>query len=308
MKYSEQIHKIDLGDVGRRLRLAPEEVVLAAEKRYHERVDAVSRACVARAARVILLCGPSAAGKTTSSIRLQTHLRSMGLGVNRISLDNFYHPRERMPYWEDGAVNYESIECLDIALFARLVDELFEQGTAAFPIFDFKTGGNTRSFTLRHGDGDVLIVEGLHALNPAVAQAFQGLKCLQVYISTHADFCSGGDVLLPAKLLRLCRRMLRDVRHRNTDINATMRMWKYIRMGEERYIHPFRDGADFKIDTAHCYEPFLYSRAITESIESAVIDEDNRPLAETLYRCCRVLPPLSEALIPETSLIQEFIG
>ena len=230
------------------------------------------------------------------------------MGVNRISLDNFYHPRDQMPFWEDGAVNYESIECLDIALFEKLVRELFEQGTAAFPIFDFKTGAQTQSFTLRHGDGDVLIVEGLHALNPAVAQAFQGLECLRVYISTHTDFCSDGNVLLPAKLLRLCRRMLRDVRHRNTDINATMRMWKYIRMGEERYIHPFRDDADFKIDTAHCYEPFLYSRAITGSLESAAIDDENRSLAETLYGCCRGLPPVSEALIPKTSLIQEFIG
>lgn len=308
MKYSEQIHKIDLNAVGEQLRRAPEDVVLAAEERYHERVDAVSRACVERGARVILLCGPSAAGKTTSSVRLQARLRSMGRGVNRISLDNFYFPRDRMPRWEDGAVNYESIECLDIGLFTRLAGELLERGTAVFPVFDFKAGGQTRSFTLRHGEGDVLVVEGLHALNPMVAESFHGLECLRVYISTHTDFCSAGDVLLPAKLLRLCRRMLRDVRHRNTDVNATMRMWKYIRMGEERYIHPFRDGADFKIDTAHCYEPFLYGRAITESLESAAIDDDNRPLAETLYRCCGSLPALSEALIPKTSLIQEFIN
>lgn len=308
MKYSEQIHKIDLNVVSGQLRRAPEDVVLAAEKHYHERLDEVSRACVERGARVLLLCGPSAAGKTTSSVRLQAHLRSLGCGVNRISLDNFYYPRDRMPRWEDGAVNYESIECLDVGLFTRLVGELLEQGTAAFPVFDFKAGGQTRSFTLQHGDGDVLIIEGLHALNPVVAEAFHGLACLRVYISTHTDFCSGGDVLLPAKLLRLCRRMLRDVRHRNTDVNATMQMWKYIRMGEERYIHPFRDDADFKIDTAHCYEPSLYSRAIIESLENTEIGGEHRPLAEMLYRCCNSLPALSEALIPKTSLIQEFIG
>ncbi|MBR7136868.1 MAG: hypothetical protein IKC99_02315 [Clostridia bacterium] len=307
MHYSEHKNCISLPAVAALLASDPLAVIGAAEENYHANIDAVASACLKRDCDVILLCGPSAAGKTTTSDRLLRRLAAAGKRVARISLDDFYLPNSKMPYWEDGTINFESIDCLDIALFSRLCKTLHTEGRAEFPVFDFKTGGNAEPFVIEHRAGDVLIVEGLHALNPLVAAAFSENRCLRVYISTHSDFCADGEVVLPAKLLRLARRMLRDVTHRNTDANETVGMWRYIRMGEERYIHPHRETADFKIDTAHAYEPFLYGYQLAEALKNHPLGEEYAEIAAVFARLYD-LPPIAEERIPKDSLIQEFIG
>ena len=153
-----------------------------------------------------------------------------------------------------GLENLESIEGLDSScLWSR--NPAVQRAGAHSPyliyILRYK-----KTFTLNYCEGDILIIEGIHALNPAIYEVVKHKHCCRLYISTHSNFVSGGEILLPARNLRLVRRLLRDYKHRGASLNATLNFWKYIKMGEELYIYPFRQYADFHIDTAHRYEPF----------------------------------------------------
>ena len=225
LDYGKQKNRFDLTEMGDKIRQTPAEAVSQAEAAYHSAVDEVCTVCRQRQTDVILLCGPSASGKTTSAKRIQTQLQKMGQSAAHISLDDFYRPHSEMPFWPDGARNFESPECLDLKRFAACVQTLLQTGEADSPIYDFKEIRGDQTVRLTYRPGDVLIVEGLHALNPAVADAFLGRKILRVYVSTHTDFCANGEICLPAKDLRLCRRMLRDVRHRNACVCEPLTLW-----------------------------------------------------------------------------------
>jgi uridine kinase len=308
MKFSEKLNKIDADAVARRLAESVSDTVAADERKYEDEIDAVRDHCIKNSVEVVLLCGPSAAGKTTTSKILEREFRELGHPVNRISLDNFYRPKSEMPLWEDGTVNLESIEGLNIPLFAELVNKLFRDGRCDFPVFDFVTGRPTKKFTLSHFPGSVLIVEGIHALNPEIYEIIAGRSCCRLYISTHSDFVRNGEVVLPAAHLRLMRRSLRDYRHRGASLGATLDLWKYIRKGEDLYIHPFRKYADFHIDTAHSYEPFLYALPMADMISRSDCDKKHRELLASLLESARQFSPLPYDVVPPGSLIREFIS
>ncbi len=286
----------------------PQEVVQAAEDRYRQGIATVCKTCTAQNKTVILLCGPSAAGKTTTSERLRSYFQSQGHQVDRISLDDFYLPASQVPCWEDGSPNFETVESLDIPRYTELMEILSKTGRASFPIFDFKDTTAKKTYTIEQKEGDVLIIEGLHALNPLISAPLDPEKVYRVYISTHTDFFAEGKVVLPAKLLRLCRRLLRDSRHRNADAEETMQMWRHIRKGEELYIHPFRNLSDIHINTAHEYEPFLYRDRLLADLQDANLSPRGEETKKLLCDMVRDIPSLSEEIVPKDSLLQEFIS
>lgn len=307
-KNSRPFDTVELSQWGRMIEQTPEAAVQQAENVYRDALHVVAQTCMQREASVILLCGPSAGGKTTTAQRIQAQLQRLGAQAVRVSLDDFYRPHDQMPRWEDGMTNYESVECLDIPCYEACIRSLLQTGTAQLPVYRFQDDAFRQTRELRCPADSILIVEGLHALNPAVATVFNDRRLLRVYLSTHTNFCKQGKVCLPAKSLRLCRRMLRDIRHRHTEADETLSLWKYVRLGEERYIHPFRHTADCHINTAHAYEPFLYAQALTESLQHGSISTENRAMADQLLESCAGLPQLQNEWIPKTSLIQEFIG
>ena len=205
--------------------------------------------------------------------------------------------------------NLESIEGLDLELFAELVTRLFEAGRCTFPIFDFISSDTKKTFTLNYCEGDILIIEGIHALNPAIYEVVKHKHCCRLYISTHSNFVSGGEILLPARNLRLVRRLLRDYKHRGASLNATLNFWKYIKMGEELYIYPFRQYADFHIDTAHRYEPFLYCGPLETLIKNSEYDKKHEALVSSLLKSVSYFKQIQipYSAVPQGSLIQEFI-
>lgn len=308
MENRRPLETVELPEWGRLIAQTPEAAVQQAETAYGDAVAAVARTCLERSASVILLCGPSAGGKTTTAQRIRAELQRLGAEAVRVSLDDFYRPHDQMPRWEDGTTDYESVECLDIPCYESCMQSLLQTGTAQLPVYHFQDEASRMTRALCCTADSILIVEGLHALNPSLSAVFEGRTILRVYLSTHTNFCRQGTVCLPAKSLRLCRRMLRDIRHRHTEADETLSLWKYVRMGEERYIHPFRHTADCYINTAHAYEPFLYAEALTESLQHDTLSAENRAMADQLLAGCADLPRLGSEWIPKTSLIQEFIG
>lgn len=309
MKYSPIRAKVNAQEVGAQLRQRPEEVIAQAEAVYYEKLCGVCDAAIRDNKSIILVTGPSASGKTTSAKRIAAILQSRGKKVTRISLDNFYRNKDNLPRWEDGYQNYESVEGLDIACFDEAMSNLLTKGEAVFPIFDFSRGQRSeRTFTLRFNEESFLIIEGIHALNPVLFNVLKNYSAMKVYISVHSEIVAeNGELIFSARDLRLSRRILRDFHCRSTSALGTLKMWKYVLKGEELYIFPFRENADIHIDSLHAYEPFLYHDGLEEMMRAV------GPDAPYYKKACRLLSanqhffPIPGALIPASSLIQEFI-
>lgn len=309
MKYSPLRPKINAAEVGARLRKQPEEVIAQAEAAYHEKLCVICDAAIQEDKSIILVTGPSASGKTTSAKRIGAILESRGKKVTRISLDNFYRNKDTLPRWEDGYQNYESVEGLDIACFDSVMSKLLTEGEATFPIFDFALGQRSeRSFTLRFDEKSFLIIEGIHALNPVLFNVLKDYPAMKVYISVHSEIVDGnGELVFSARDLRLCRRILRDFHCRSTSAQGTLKMWKYVLKGENLYIFPFREHADIHIDSLHAYEPFLYHEGLEKMMRSIDPESPYFKKADRLLAANQYFFPIPGSMIPDSSLIQEFI-
>lgn len=309
MKYSPIRGKVNAEEVGAKLREHPEKLIAQAEAVYHQKLCDVCDTAINGHHYIILVTGPSASGKTTSAKRIASILESRGKKVNRISLDNFYQNKENLPRWEDGYQNYESVEGLDIQCFDSVMSELLTKGSAVFPIFDFSMGRRSpKTFTLEFDEKSFLIIEGIHALNPVLFNVLKDYPAMKVYISVHSEIVNGsGDVIFSARDLRLCRRILRDFHCRSTSAEGTLKMWKYVLKGEKLYIFPFREHADLHIDSIHAYEPFLYHNGLKKMMDAIPPDNDYFEKASRLLTANHNFFPIPGSMIPESSLIQEFI-
>ena len=299
----------------------PGTVIRLAEERYSKEVDEVCGELLAQNKSVLLLCGPTSAGKTTTSARLLAGFAALGKKAEVISLDDFYRPQPQLPLWPDGEIDYESIEGLDLDAYGDIVSRLISTGHALMGAHDFLNDSKGAPRELSYDGDTVLIIEGLHALNPVVAAPFPKDRVYRLYISPHSDFTDGeGRVLITARQLRLTRRMVRDYHSRGASAAITMKMWRYILKGEEEYIHPFRELADRHINTTHAYEPFLYAPALERiakqpcppNMRTGILKNESdldtfKPALEELFGVYRELPPLSPSLLPESSLIHEVI-
>lgn len=308
MRYQSKIEQIDMYLLGLAAAEDAKRLVGTAEQSFHRRILEICDIVIQEERHVILVTGPSASGKTTTAQKLGDELRRRGKRVNSISLDNFYVDAHKLPKWRDGYQNYESIESLDLTHFEQKMTELLTCGKADFPIFDFSLSVRTQQTVALTFDAQTyLIIEGIHALNPLISDCVKSLASIKIYISVHSEFASGGQTILSARDLRLMRRILRDFTHRSKTAEETFRMWEYVLMGEELYIRPFRKYADLHLDSVHSYEPYLYYSDMLRALGSAAPGSPYLETFERLKASIQPFFPIGRELIPESSLIQEFI-
>lgn len=269
-RYQEKMEKIAATRIEEQLHKDPGRLFAQEEAIFDGKIQEVCEAVIQRKTTVILLAGPSASGKTTTAKKLTAQLIARGKKAQRISLDNFYKSREELPFWKDGSKNFESIHGLDTEYFHHLMRQLWEEKGADFPLFDFHTGTRRdKTFRVEYTPDTFLIFEGIHALNPLFFAAMDGHPCTGIYVSVHSDFVTEeGQVLLPARQLRLARRVIRDLTSRGSSVENTLSMWNKVLKGERLYIQPYRKAANVHINTTHAFEPFLYR----EKIEAAMAD------------------------------------
>lgn len=309
MKYTPIMEKIDLPARAELLQWDPKALVASEEKAFHKRVVDVYLRAEDEGSQVILLSGPTSSGKTTASRILSEGLGRGGHKACRISLDDFYKDRRYTPTWEDGQKNFETIDGLDLDTLGECMEDLITKGHTKVPIFDFASGTRsplTRDLTF--DEHTCLIFEGLHALNPRIAPLVEKFRILRLYISVHSDYVDGeGRVLLAARELRLLRRLLRDRVRRNTGAEETLRLWDYVLRGENLYMQPYRPLADMHINSAHGYEPFLYSKEGSAMLREIPPTDPHKEAVDKILAALDGLPSLDWDLVPRTSLIQEFI-
>ncbi len=280
------------------------------EKRIVQIADSISgRVTGERPLRLILISGPSSSGKTTFSKRLSIQLMANGLMPYPISLDNYFVDRAHTPRDEHGAYDYESLYALDLDLFSRHLRALLGGETVELPTYNFVTGEREyRGEKLRLADKMVLILEGIHALNPELTASIPEDQKFKVYVSALTTMSLDDHNWIPTTDTRLLRRIIRDYNYRGCSALDTIARWPGVRAGEEKWIFPYQENADAMFNSALLFE-FAILRRYAEPILMTV--PQNKPQyaeASRLLNFLRYFVPIEERELPRTSLMREFVG
>lgn len=262
--------------------------------------------------RIVMMSGPSSSGKTSSSLRIAQQLRVLGLTPKVIELDNYFVNREQTPLDENGEKDYECLGAMDVAFLNEQLNDLLSGKEIEIPKFDFKEGARIPSGkTMTLGENEILCMEGIHALNPALTPAVDQSKIFRVYISALTALPGGEKTHYTTTDKRLLRRIVRDNRTRGISPEDTLLRWASVRRGEENYIFPFEDNADVVFNSSTLYDvPLLkyYAEPLLYGIsESSQAYGKATSLLEFLTRVV-ALKPNEIAAIPPTSIMREFIG
>ena len=261
--------------------------------------------------KIVFIAGPSSSGKTSTSKRLALQCRILGMNPKVIELDNYFVERENTPLDENGEYDFECLGAMDLALLGRQLNELLEGKVVEIPRFDFKEGKKyfEGNFMQLH-EKDILIMEGIHALNPAMIPSVDPSKVFRVYASALTSLSIDENNNISTSDNRMLRRMVRDNRTRGVLPENTLMRWQSVRRGENRNIFPFQENADAVFNSAHIFElPVLkyYAEPLLRRIapSSPAYAEASRMLKFLDYIVA--LSPAEIAVIPPTSILREFI-
>lgn len=289
------------------------QVIQIAEGFHEKRIAQIADAIAARAStvRVVLVAGPSASGKTTFIQRLGIQLRVNGIQPVGLSLDNYFVDRAHTPPGEDGQPDYEALEALDLALLNTHLAALLAGEAVHIPRYDFTLGRRVapdRWPRLQLAPHQVLLIEGIHALNPRLTAAIPQDSAYKVFISALTQLTLDDHNRIFTSDARLLRRIVRDRLFRGHPATQTLKMWPAVRRGEVRWIFPFQEGADVLFNSALVYEPAV----LKVYAERFLLEVPREHLAYTeAYRLLKFLAwfvPVFQDDVPHTSLLREFIG
>lgn len=277
------------------------------EKRFSQIADMICE----RGAKAVMLAGPSSSGKTTSANRLATQLRGHGKMPILMSLDDYYIDRDKIAPGPDGKLDLEHINTIDTILFGKHLKSLFEGEEVELPRFNFKTGKREWvGHTLRLGEDSVIIVEGLHGLNPVLLpEDLDKSLVFKVYVSPLLPLNLDDHNRIPSSYLRLLRRTVRDFETRGASVQRTLSMWDSVRRGEERWIFPFQENADVIFNSSTLYELAVLKKHIFPLLTAIQPDDE---CYDQVRAMVKILNYIYEAdvddEIPPTSIVREFIG
>lgn len=300
----------EVSDLNRRAAADAQKFIDSGERAFSRRLNGLVHVLYQRRndLQIVLLTGPSASGKTTTAQMICEKLHRKGVTSSVVSLDNFYKNREDIPKAPDGRPDLETVHALDIRKINYCFKKLVTKGEAEFPIFDFLTDRRrAETIHVKAGPGELVIVEGIHALNPAIRTIGDEDRYYKVYISPRRPFCDGENEIISPSRLRLLRRMLRDYERRGATVQQTLAMWDQVRDGERKYIFPMLGTEDYFVETTHCYEPLLYKEELMELLET--VDENDPWYTKTaeLKASLRPFGTVSSKLLPPRTLMREFI-
>lgn len=298
----------DLNDVVSRGKIA--DLIRIDETLQSNRLLGVARKIVSskKDKKIILIAGPSSSGKTTTTTKLCMYLKSFGLNPKMISMDDYFVERDKTPLNEKGEKDYESINAVDNKLLTKQVNELLEGKVVMAPIYNFKEGVKEFVKELKLDKDDILLIEGIHALNPKVLKDIPAKNKFRIYLSALTELNIDNHNRFPTTDNRLLRRIIRDNRTRGYNVVDTLKVWSNVRRGEEKYIFPYQDEADITINTALIYELGVLKTYVEPLLYS--VDEDSLYYEEAkrLLNILRLILPIPSESIPDDSIIREFIG
>ena len=259
--------------------------------------------------RVVLIAGPSSSGKTTFCKRLSIQLLANGIRPVQISLDDYFVDREKTPKDADGDWDYESIHALDINLINLQLSALFRGEEVELPKYDFLSGRSGMSGKrLCLADRQVLLVEGIHALNPELTAQIPKKQKFHVYISALTSILLDDHNYIPTTDNRLLRRIIRDHKYRGVSAQETIRRWPSVRAGETKWVFPFQENADVMFNTAMLYELAVIQEQAAPLLEQVPENCVEYSEAYRLRKFLSYITPIPSRALPPTSLVREFLG
>jgi len=276
------------------------------EKRISQIADEIARR---RGIRLVMLAGPSSSGKTTTSKRLSVQLAVNGIRPIPISLDDYFVDREQTPRDASGDYDYEHLHALNLGLFNEQLNALFRGEEVELPRYDFTTGRSMMSGQkLRLPENAVLVIEGIHALNPELTAQIRPECIYRIYASALTTLLLDSHNYIPTTDNRLLRRIIRDHKYRNVTALETIRRWPSVRNGENRWIFPFQEHADAMFNTAMLFELAVIKGQAEPLLEQVPENCPEHAEAYRLLKFLRYIRPIPEDQIPPTSLLREFLG
>lgn len=261
--------------------------------------------------RLITIAGPSSSGKTTFAKRLGVQLRVNGLEPVSLSLDNYYVNREDTPLDEDGKPDFEALEAIELDLFLEQLAELMAGREVRTPKFDFVTGSRRPEHdwkSMRLGDNQLLVVEGIHGLNDRLTASVPRDEKYRIYVSALSQLAIDDHNRIFTSDARLIRRLVRDRLYRGFNAERTLELWGRVRRGEARWIFPFQEGADVMFNSALVYEPAVLKVYAERFLLQVPRSSPSYPEAFRLLKFLTLFVPIFPDEVPQTSLLREFIG
>ena len=259
--------------------------------------------------KVVLIAGPSSSGKTTFCKRLSVQLLASGVKPVQISLDDYFVNRTETPKDENGELDYESIYALNIPLINEQFNALFRGEEVELPKYNFQTGMSEKSGKKLHlGENNILLVEGIHALNPALTEQIADDKKFKIYASALTTILLDDHNYIPTTDNRLLRRIVRDYKYRGCSAQDTIHRWPSVRAGENKWIFPYQEQADIMFNTALLFELAVIKPQAEEVLEQVPENCEEYAEAYRLRKFLKYFAPLPFRNLPPTSLLREFLG
>ena len=286
------------------------EVVLVQEAHQERRIGEIAKQIADRGnVRFVLIAGPSSSGKTTFSHRLSIQLRVNGLKPHPIAVDNYFVDRENTPRDKDGNYNFECLEAIDIVKFNEDMKALMEGKEVYLPVFDFKSGKRKyESRPKRLGSQDILVIEGIHCLNPKMTELMDDESKFKIYISALTQLNIDEHNRIPTTDGRLIRRLVRDARTRGASAMKTISMWPSVRRGEEENIFPFQEQADVMFNSSLLYELAVLKQYVEPLLFGVDKESEEYLEAKRLLKFFDYFVGIGSEYVPTNSLLREFIG
>ena len=314
LQYGDWLAKLGIENVGALNNAVQggrsDQVVLVSEAFHENNLARIANQVVNQLdrSRIILIAGPSSAGKTTTSRRLTVQLLALGVSPFPLELDNYFLDRDKTPLGEDGKPDFESIDALDLPLLADHLQRLIQGQEVQLPRYNFKTGLREDGELIRLRDGQPIILEGIHGLDPRLIPANLTGEAFRIYVSALTQLNLDRHNRVSTTDTRLIRRIVRDARERGYTAAQTIARWESVRRGEKRHIFPFQENANVMFNSALAYELAALKPFAEPLLRQVPHGTPEYIEAKRLLAFLEWFLPLDVSLVPGTSIMREFVG
>lgn len=313
-KWSESIHARTICEINNKIINNQNDFIQLCEAKHYHMLTELGQTISDQkeTIRLITIAGPSSSGKTTFCNRLRIELLSRGLQPVMISMDDYYLTREEIMKIQNVSreeVDLEHVNCLDIELFNQNIYDLINGNEVTLPKFNFKTGKREQGRTLKVGPNSPIIIEGIHALNDKLTSSIPKYQNFKIYIAPQMQINIDDHTPVSTTDIRLIRRIVRDMKYRNSSPQETISMWQSVREGEFKWIYPFQEGANYVYNSELTYELAVMANVALPALKQITPEEPEYLVANRLIKLLKYFTPITDhSVIPSNSLLREFIG